>query len=209
LGQGNIFCGPHGTNYSQLAKRIRIALLTLIIPTLLHNPTSAQTLEDLRVTAEQRIDIPNPSRLAPSWWSYLTLGQADLEDRIASTVGSLNAAAATLGSSSAEREAQLRQIQLNLDAYLSSSEQTPTVVVPTLQHKEENTLEELLDIDRQVRATVTLLDNQTEQLEQSLASIRAATRELDTRFATYQKLEIGEKKLAQGLALLLTAQPSK
>lgn len=154
--------------------------------------------------AQQTPPPPDPVNLNSDWWQYFENAGDQLESRIDTLVETLESALPSLSPSSREQSARtVEEIRQDLDLYARLRSQQQITIEPLPPARESYTLNETLELARQLRDSELESAIERDDIVDREATARQARRQLDNLRADYFKLEAQSADKAEtGLAII-------
>jgi potassium efflux system protein len=156
--------------------------------------------------------LPDPAALEAGWWQSLAPGTEGLEKRVQDALNLVNERAADLPPErQGEIEPTLERLGANLRGYLRLSTRSADEPDRTSTLQETYSIDELLDVDRALRATRARFQADQAELDSRRRAVSTMTRRTDSLFAGYldtpprspERLEAGIRVMSSRAGLLL------
>jgi small-conductance mechanosensitive channel len=147
---------------------------------------------------------PNPVNLSPTWWKYFDVPEDQLKINIETFTKKIEQPPANLSKEGQDKRKELvEKILINLKAYLALVEQPAPVKQPPTPYLESYTLEQLLQLNKDLQKELLVLNSRQEEKKETLKHVEAAQERLDKLVINYGDQTSGsEKKYLLGLEIL-------
>jgi small-conductance mechanosensitive channel len=155
-------------------------------------------------SAPKQLPVPDPGNLAANWWDYLAVNEPGLSGRADAVLERAGAAVATVPAEQATETAQaLERLRVALTVLPDMLAAELPAREPPAPAAESYTTREFLQLDRQIRALQTEIDERRVALDLYARALKNGQRQLDALFAEYVGLSKTDPgKITTGLRLM-------
>lgn len=189
-----------------------LGLLAGSLPATAANPPSVLPATESAGAEAPPPPLPDPAELEAGWWQSLGPQTENLEQRIRDMLALVNERAADLPPERREAlEPILERLGANFRGYLRLSARSAEEPDRTSTLQESYTVDELLGVDRALRASRARLGSDRAELDSRRRAVATLTRRTDSLFANYldtpprspERLETGIRVMSSRAGLLL------
>jgi len=176
----------------------------LLFPTLVFLLSFPLLFAQEKGEEEKKEDIPNPVELEQDWWDFFNVQQSQLPKKIYAYQDYLDRLIQQIPEKEREKFSNLiKRIKNNLTAYEELKLNPPEIATTPPSYADAYTIEDLMELNRELRQERLSLENLREDLEERENRILSAADRYNTLWKEYVLIDTQtEEKLVKGLELI-------